>query len=73
MRSIPGNSAPPTHPPVQIVFGAVSFTAFCCLGYLCFKLYGWEFVQHTYLHHAGRLDFKHSFSPHFYPSYLSHG
>ena len=36
-----------------------------------YKLYGDQFIHHTYLHHFSRLDHRHNFSPYHLTLYLS--
>ena len=56
-----------------LTFGLVSALTFCLLVLIFYKSYGWIFVQEAFLHHLTRKDHRHSFSPHFYPIYLSYG
>ena len=55
---------------VQVCFAVISASTFLGLSALCYSQYGYEFVEHTYLHHFTRQDFKHSFSTPFYSTYL---
>ncbi|KAF8070903.1 hypothetical protein HT031_000984 [Scenedesmus sp. PABB004] len=52
-------------------FGGLSGAVFVALGGACFALYGRPFVAEAFLHHLGRRDPRHSFSPYYYPAYLA--
>ncbi|KZF24204.1 glycosyltransferase family 50 protein [Xylona heveae TC161] len=59
--------------PIDKVFGFVnknrinltltSLATFAALNVIMFQIYGWPFVDQTYLHHVTRLDHRHNFSP----------
>jgi len=49
-----------------ILFGVVSLVTFTLLGAAMFSLYGFDFIENTYLFHFRRKDEQHNFSPYFY-------
>lgn len=73
--------SPPTAPfllrgtisPQGLAFILSAAATFLGLGALFWRLYGWAFLQETYLYHASRVDPRHNFSPFFYPAYLASG
>ena len=38
---------------------------------MCYKAYGWDYLNHAILYHFTRSDHRHNFSPMFYSIYLS--
>ena len=44
---------------------------FLALGFVFYSMYGFKFIEETYLFHSSRLDNRHSFSPFFYEIYLN--
>jgi phosphatidylinositol glycan class M len=54
-----------------LTLGAASLTTFLALNALMYALHGHPFLQHTYLHHATRIDHRHNFSPYNILLYLS--
>eukprot|EP00890_Picochlorum_soloecismus_P005392 jgi/Picsp_1/5854/NSC_03213-R1_gpi mannosyltransferase 1 len=56
-----------------VVFGLCSGSVFMALGVVMYWMYGYTFVEETYLYHLTRIDPRHNFSPYFYPAYLDAG
>ncbi|XP_066926434.1 GPI mannosyltransferase 1-like [Clytia hemisphaerica] len=50
----------------NILFGLVSLATFFGMGAFMFSLYGFDFIENTYLFHLSRIDMQHNFSPYFY-------
>ncbi|KAI9682004.1 MAG: GPI mannosyltransferase 1 [Caeruleum heppii] len=48
--------------PARIAFTVASLLTFVALNQIMYSLYGWPFVQHTFLHHLIRIDHRHNFS-----------
>ncbi|KAJ0969485.1 hypothetical protein J5N97_022362 [Dioscorea zingiberensis] len=56
----------------SFLFGLISGTIFVLSTALCFKLYGWDFLNEALLYHLTRTDPRHNFSIYFYHIYLHH-
>ncbi|KIO20547.1 glycosyltransferase family 50 protein [Tulasnella calospora MUT 4182] len=56
----------------QIRFGIISAGTFLALGLAMHAVWGYPFLEHTYLYHIARRDHRHNFSLYFYPTYLSY-
>ncbi|KAH8690111.1 putative mannosyltransferase [Talaromyces proteolyticus] len=57
--------------PARITLTAVSLLTFIALNLWMYAVYGYPFLQHTYLHHLTRIDHRHNFSPYNTLLYLS--
>ncbi|CAE6366861.1 unnamed protein product [Rhizoctonia solani] len=57
----------------RLRFALLSALSFFVLGGLMFAVWGYPFLEHTYLYHLTRRDHRHNFSPYFYPIYLNYG
>ncbi|TPX15253.1 uncharacterized protein E0L32_004530 [Thyridium curvatum] len=49
--------------PARVQLAVVSLATFLGLNALMYSIYGFPFLQHTYLHHVTRIDHRHNFSP----------
>ncbi|KAI9190010.1 GPI mannosyltransferase 1 [Blastocladiella emersonii ATCC 22665] len=54
-----------------VAFGGTALAVFAGLSAAMWAVYGWPFVEHTYLYHVTRTDHRHNFSVYFYLMYLS--
>lgn len=54
-----------------LLFTSISLLTFFTVTLLATLLYGLDVIQHAFLYHLSRTDFKHSYSLFFYPTYLS--
>lgn len=55
----------------RVVFGVTSAVTFLLLTLWMYQIYGWPFLQHTYLHHLSRIDHRHNYSPYSTLLYMS--
>ena len=55
----------------RLKFFVSAFMVLSTLNLMFFRLYGAEFLEHTYFYHFGRKDIRHNFSVFFYMLYLS--
>ncbi|KIM21618.1 glycosyltransferase family 50 protein [Serendipita vermifera MAFF 305830] len=54
----------------RLQFAATTIFSFGVLSALMYLIWGYPFLQHSYLYHVGRTDHRHNFSVYFYPLYL---
>ncbi|CAK7205247.1 GPI mannosyltransferase 1 [Sporothrix eucalyptigena] len=70
-------STSPTNPilaflsPARLQLTIASLATFVGLNLVMYSIYGFPFLQHTYLHHVTRIDHRHNFSPYNTQLYLS--
>ncbi|CAK7212274.1 GPI mannosyltransferase 1 [Sporothrix curviconia] len=57
--------------PARLQLAIASLATFVGLNIAMYSLYGFPFLQHTYLHHVTRIDHRHNFSPYNTQLYLS--
>ncbi|XP_064640987.1 GPI mannosyltransferase 1-like [Lineus longissimus] len=55
----------------RFLFIGISVSTFLAVTGICYHLYGFQFLQETYLHHVTRRDTRHNFSVYFYMLYLT--
>ncbi|RAL11889.1 glycosylphosphatidylinositol-alpha 1,4 mannosyltransferase I [Aspergillus homomorphus CBS 101889] len=48
--------------PARLLFTTTALATFLTLNMLMYNRYGWDFLQHTFLHHLTRVDHRHNFS-----------
>lgn len=58
--------------PARLTLTLTSLLTFTLLNASMYALYGYPFLQHTYLHHLTRIDHRHNFSPYNTLLYHSH-
>jgi len=58
--------------PARLTLTLTSLLTFTLLNASMYALYGYSFLQHTYLHHLTRIDHRHNFSPYNTLLYHSH-
>lgn len=54
----------------RLKFACVSAGIFLMCGFICYLMYGVEFLHEAFLYHLSRTDIRHNFSPAFYHAYL---
>lgn len=57
--------------PSRLLLSVTALAAFSALNISMYILYGFPFMQHTYMHHLTRVDHRHNFSPYNMLLYLS--
>jgi phosphatidylinositol glycan class M len=57
--------------PARVLLTTTALLVFSALNILMYALYGFPFLQHTFLHHLTRIDHRHNFSPYNTLLYLS--
>ncbi|KAL2151496.1 hypothetical protein VTH82DRAFT_6594 [Thermothelomyces myriococcoides] len=57
--------------PARLQLAITSLATFLALNVAMYTLYGFPFLQHTYLHHVTRIDHRHNFSPYNTQLYLA--
>jgi len=55
----------------RFVFSCI--TVWFLLTYISYHLYGWQYIQESFLYHFSRIDTRHNFSVFFYQLYLLSG
>ncbi|KAL6250565.1 GPI mannosyltransferase 1 [Rhinocladiella similis] len=55
----------------RLLLVVTSISTFAALNILLYKIHGFPFLQHTFLHHLTRIDHRHNFSPYNTLLYLS--
>jgi GPI mannosyltransferase 1 subunit M len=55
----------------RVLFSIGAAIGFLSSTFWMYRIYGYEFIHHTYLHHVSRLDHRHNFSPYHLTLYLS--